>query len=197
MIKHIKKLSSVLKNKKGAMYIYIVCVFLCVCILFWFGVTYLGLVQQAKMLEENSQRVIDASVMKSSITIYNSIKNGSNFLTAFSGDDLAAKEVEIENSFDDLFCKELNLVKNGNVWERKTANGNNIYWVKDLDIKCSENSEKKQYLFITADFKIVIPTVFSDGEKSSLYNFEIPIHVESSLTDKGVNGKLDATNPGG
>lgn len=186
MLNCIKRVRLAIKNKKGDMYIYAVCIFLCVAMLFSFGVTYLGLVQQAKALEENSQRVLDASVMESSIIIYNSIKNGTNVLS-LSDDDLEDKKEKIEQSFDKLFSEELSLVKNGNKWERKSSNGVTIYWVKDLSVECSSNKDFKQYLFITADFKLIIPTLFYDGKESSLWNVELPIHVESSLTDKKVN----------
>ena len=184
MVKCIKKIQCALSNKKGDMHVYTVSLFLCVTLLFSFGVTYLGLVQQAKMLEENSQRVVDASVMKSSITIYNSIKNGTNILNIL---DMDAKESDVNAAFEDLFSNELKLVKNGSRWERKSVNGNTIYWVENLNVGCSSNAESKQYLFITADFKLIIPTLFYDGNSSSLLNIEIPIHVESSLTDKKVN----------
>ena len=186
MLNCIKRVRLAIKNKKGDMYIYAVCIFLCVAMLFSFGVTYLGLVQQAKALEENSQRVLDASVMESSIIIYNSIKNGTNVLS-LSDDDLEDKREKIEQSFNKLFSEELSLVKNGSKWERKSPNGVTIYWVKDLTVECSSNMDSKQYLFITADFKLVIPTLFYDGKESSLWNVELPIHVESSLTDKKVN----------
>lgn len=123
-------------------------------------------VSLVRITEENSKIVLDSYIMRNSVIIYNSIKQGNDYT-----------EVLNENMYIEDLCKFCTLDRNGNVLYNFSEDGSLKYTMTNPILSFKKDNTLKVQLTYTLN----VPVLF-DGRV--LWYAHIPITVVSSFNEK-------------
>ena len=153
-------------NKRGDGYIWTCVLVVALCMIIAVFITFTSAVNIVRMTEKNSRIVLDSFVMKNSILIYDSIKNGNDYTSALN-----------ENEYIDDLCEFCTFEKNGEFLYAYTSEGELKYKISKPDVSFSSGSTLK----IFANYVVYYPVDFNGV---MIYTIEIPITVESKFNEK-------------
>ncbi len=157
---------NLLNNKRGSSYFTPCVVILVIAMILSVVLFYATTKSTIETTRDNTKRVLDSYVMKHSIDIYSSIKQGSDFTE------------DIENSFYiSSVSSELSLDYGTGYLYTVDANGEIIYRMTNPNVTYRVDNTLK----LEASYDLQIPVRFA-GE--IIYWFTVPITVGSSLTLK-------------
>lgn len=155
-----------IKNKRGDGYVFPCVMIVIVCMMMAVFIFFSGAVNMIRITKENSKIVMDSYVMKNSIEIYNSIKQGNDY----------TESIDRDVYVDDL-CKFCTLAK-----------GSYYLYAYDSDGKLKYQMTKPYFTFreentlkIQVHYTLYVPIWF-DG-KIARYAV-IPVTVDSSFKEK-------------
>lgn len=155
-----------MRNKRGDGYIATCVTVVILCMLIAVFVTFTTAVSVVRMTEKNSRMVLDSFVMKNSILIYDSIKNGNDYTVELD------ESVYIEDLCD--FCT---FEKSGNFLYAYSSDGNLKYRLSKPVVSFSTEGTLKVY----ARYTVYVPIDFAGVVISTA---QIPITVESKFNEK-------------
>ena len=155
-----------LNNKRGSSYFQPVVVILILAMILSVVLFYATTKSTIETTRDNTKRVLDSYVMKNSIEIYNSIKQGNDFTEA------------IENSFYIYsVSEELSLDYGTGYLYTVDANGDIVYRMTNPDVTYKVDNT----LQLKASYDLQMPVWFAG---QIIYWFTVPVTVSSSLTLK-------------
>lgn len=155
-----------LKNKRGDGYVFPCVMIVVICMILSVFIFFAGVVNMVRITQENTKVVLDSYVMKSSIEIYNSIKQGSDYT------DVLEQNVYINDLCD--FCS---LAKGSYFLYAYDEDGEIKYMMTRPTITFREENTLKIELCYT----LYVPVRFNG--KIVRYAI-IPVTVDSSFTEK-------------
>ena len=155
-----------MRNKRGDGYITTCVMVVIIWMLVAVFVTFTTAVSVVRMTERNSKIVLDSYVMKNSILIYDSIKNGNNYTV----------ELDEDVYIDDL-CDFCTFEKSGSFLYAYSSEGNLKYRISKPMVSFSTEGTLKVY----ARYTVYVPIDFAGVVISTA---EIPITVESKFNEK-------------
>ena len=155
-----------MRNKRGDGYITTCVMVVIICMLVAVFMTFTTAVSVIRITEKNSRIVLDSFVMKNSILIYDSIKNGYDYTVELD-----------ENVYIEDLCDFCTFEKNGNFLYAYSSDGKVKYRLSKPDVSFSVEGELKVYARYTVYMPITFGGVVIDTA-------EIPITVESKFNDK-------------
>ncbi len=155
-----------IKNKRGEGYITICVTVLILCMLISIFVTFASAVNIVRQTERNSRVVLDSYVMKNSIIIYNSIKQG-NDVTASLNQNECISDFSSFNSLD----------IRGNMLYCYDRDGNEQYRLTKPTVTFLQD----KHLKVQVQYTIRIPLYFAGIKVSEAV---IPMTVVSRFDDK-------------
>jgi len=155
-----------IKNKRGEGYIWICVLVLVICMLLSIFVTFASAVNVVRVVEKNSKTVLENFLMKNSIKIYNSIKQGNN----------DADSIDPDEYISDLssFCT---FEKSGDYYYHKDENGTAEYYISKPSVGFSETGKLK----LTVSFDLYVPIYF---DQVKIGTAKIPVKVNVDLNEK-------------
>ena len=155
-----------MKNNRGETYI-MTCAFLIIfCMLLSVFIQFFSVVNVIRMTEKNARIVLDSFVMENSIEIYDSIKNGTNYLEVIDQDEYINKLCEyncLDFQENMLYCK--------------GEDGTENYKMTKPILQPTEENKLK----ISATYTITVPMYFC-GERVT--EVTVPITVTSKFNPK-------------
>jgi hypothetical protein len=155
-----------LKNKRGSSYFTPVVVILIIAMILSVVLYYATTKSTIETTRDNTKRVLDSYVMKNSIDIYNSIKQGNDFTE------------DIENYFYvSSVLEELSLDFSGSYLYTVDANGDIVYRMTNPNVTYKVDNTLK----LQASYDLQMPVWFAG---QIIYWFTVPVTVSSSLTLK-------------
>lgn len=156
----------ILKNRRGSSYFTPVVVILVIAMILSVVFFYATTKSTIETTRDNTKRVLDSYVMKNSIDIYNSIKQGSDFTEA------------IEKSFYiSSVSEELSLDFGEGYLYTVDENGGIVYRMTNPDVTYKVDNT----LQLKASYDLQMPVWFAG---QIIYWFTVPVTVSSSLTLK-------------
>lgn len=155
-----------LKEKRGDGYIFPCVIILVICIMLSVFIFFAGAVNMVRITKENSKIVLDSYVMKNSIGIYNSIKQGNDYT-----------EVLDQNVYIDELCEFCTLAKDNYYLYSYDNDGKLKYMMTRPTIIFREEKTLK----IELRYTLYVPVWFNG--KVVQYAV-IPIFINSSFTEK-------------
>ena len=155
-----------MKNKRGDGYIPACVMIVILCMLIAVFMTFASAVNTIRITERNTRIVLDSFVMKNSIEIYNSIKNGNDYTESVDNSEFIS-EFSSYNSLD----------LSGNLLYSYGEDGNELYHLtKPRIVFTQENSLK-----IAAEYCMTVPLYFAGVRATDV---TVPIKVESKFNGK-------------
>lgn len=155
-----------LNNKRGSSYFTPCVVVLVIAMILSVVLFYATTKSTIETTRDNTKRVLDSYVMKNSIDIYNSIKQGNDFTEA------------IEKSFYiSSVSEELSLDYGTGYLYTVDANGDIVYRMTNPDVTYKVDNT----LQLKASYDLQMPVWFAG---QIIYWFTVPVTVSSSLTLK-------------
>lgn len=154
------------KNKRGEGYITICVSVVIFCMLISIFVTFASAVNIVRQTERNSRVVLDSFVMKNSIVIYNSIKQGNDITAPLNRNEYISEF----SSFNSLDIR-------GNMLYSYNEDGNEQYRLTKPTISFVQDNHLK----IQVQYTIKIPLYFAGIKVSEAV---IPITVVSRFDEK-------------
>ena len=153
-------------NKRGEGYVQVCVLIIVICMLLSVFVTFAGAVNVVRITERNAKTVLENYVMKNSIRIYNSIKQGTNETDAIDEDEF----------IDDLasFCT---FHKVGDFLYHNNADGDTDYFITMPRIDFSEANR----LRLVVTYRTYIPLYFAGRHISTAI---VPVTVKINLEGK-------------
>ncbi len=155
-----------LKSKRGEGYIFPCLMIVVVCMILSILIFFATTVSVVRITEKNTKIVLDSYVMKNSVQIYNSIKQGNDYTEALD-----------QNEYIDALCDFCSLVKIGSSLYAYNEDGSLKYRMTLPVISFREENSLKIQLAYT----LYVPIWF-DG-KIARYAI-VPITVHSSFSEK-------------
>lgn len=155
-----------LKNKRGEGYVQVCVLIIVICMILSVFVTFASAVNVVRLTERNSKTVLESYLMKNSIEIYDSIKQGNN-----DADSMNAN-VYISDLSD--FCT---FVKIGNYYYHKDESGRTEYYISKPTVGFTETGKLKLYV----SYNLYIPIYFDNVR---IKTAKIPITVKIDLNEK-------------
>ena len=155
-----------MRNKRGDGYITTCVMVVIICMLVAVFVTFTTAVSVVRITERNSKIVLDSYVMKNSILIYDSIKNGNDYTV----------DLDEDVYIDDL-CDFCTFEKSGSFLYAYSSEGNLKYRISKPMVSFSTEGTLKVY----ARYTVYVPIDFAGVVISTA---EIPITVESKFNEK-------------
>ena len=155
-----------MKNKRAEGYILPCVMIVIVCMLLSVFVTFFSSVNVVRMMERNSKTVLESYVMKNSILIYNSIKQGNDVTASLDTTDYINKLCE--------FCT---LEKIGNKLYSIDTDGRVKYYISKPQVGFTQNNHLKLYVSYT----VYVPIYFNGTKVSTAI---IPMTVKTNFDDK-------------
>jgi len=155
-----------LKNKRGEGYVQVCVLIIVICMILSVFVTFASAVNVVRLTERNSKTVLESYLMKNSIEIYDSIKQGNN-----DADSLNAN-VYITDLAD--FCT---FAKVGNYYYHRDENGRIEYYISKPTVGFTETGKLKLYV----SYNLYIPIYFDNVR---IKTAKIPITVKIDLNEK-------------
>jgi hypothetical protein len=156
----------ILSSRRGSSYVTACVVVLALAMILSVVFFYAATVSTIETTKDNTKRVLDSYVMKNSILIYNSIKQGSDF----------TEDIE-KNFYISSISSELSLDYGQNYLYTLDADGGVVYRMTLPDVEY----EADNTLQLKASYDLEVPVRFA-GE--TLFWFTVPLTVRSSLTLK-------------
>lgn len=155
-----------LKNKKGEGYI-VPCVFILIfAMIFAMIFTYSASISKVNLMRENTKVVLDSFLTQNSTEIYNSIKQGNDYIEVIDTEEFRTSLI----SFCTLEIESGKLYSND-------ADGKELYHITEPVLSFREANE----LEFIVNYTISIPLWFAGHQFPSA---NIPIEVTSILTEK-------------
>ena len=155
-----------LKDRRGEGYVQVCVLIIAICMILSVFITFASAVNVVRLTERNSKTVLESYLMKNSIEIYNSIKQGNN-----DADSLDAS-VYISDLAD--FCT---FVKVGSYYYHKDENGRTEYYISKPTVGFTETGKLKLYV----KYKLYVPIYFDNVKISTA---KIPITVKIDLEER-------------
>lgn len=155
-----------LKNKRGEGYVQVCVLIIVICMILSVFVTFASAVNVVRLTERNSKTVLESYLMKNSIEIYDSIKQGNN-----DADSLNAN-VYITDLAD--FCT---FVKVGNYYYHRDENGRTEYYISKPTVGFTETGKLRLYV----SYNLCVPIYFDNVKISTA---KIPITVKIDLEER-------------
>ena len=155
-----------LKNKRGEGYVQVCVLIIVTCMILSVFVTFASAVNVVRLTERNSKTVLESYLMKNSIEIYDSIKQGNN-----DADSLNAN-VYITDLAD--FCT---FVKVGNYYYHRDENGRTEYYISKPTVGFTETGKLRLYV----SYNLYVPIYFDNMKISTA---KIPITVKIDLEER-------------
>ena len=155
-----------LRNKRGDGYVFPCVMIVVICMMLSVFIFFAGVVNMVRITQENTKVVLDSYVMKSSIEIYNFIKQGSDYT-----------DVLDQNVYIDDLCDFCSLAKGSYYLYAYDEDGQIKYMMTRPTITFREENTLKIKLCYT----FYVPVRFNG--KIVRYAV-IPVTVDSSFTEK-------------
>ena len=155
-----------LKNKRGEGYVQVCILIIAICMILSVFITFASAVNVVRLTERNSKTVLESYLMKNSIEIYDSIKQGNN-----DADSLNAN-VYITDLAD--FCT---FVKIGNYYYHKDESGQTEYYISKPTVGFTETGKLRLYV----SYNLYVPIYFDNVKISTA---KIPITVKIDLEER-------------
>ena len=155
-----------LKNKRGEGYVQVCILIIAICMILSVFITFASAVNVVRLTERNSKTVLESYLMKNSIEIYDSIKQGNN-----DADSLNAN-VYITDLAD--FCT---FVKVGNYYYHRDENGRTEYYISKPTVGFTETGKLRLYV----SYNLYVPIYFDNVKISTA---KIPITVKIDLEER-------------
>ena len=155
-----------LKNKRGEGYVQVCVLIIVICMILSVFVTFASAVNVVRLTERNSKTVLESYLMKNSIEIYDSIKQGNN-----DADSLNAN-VYISDLSD--FCT---FVKVGNYYYHRDENGLTEYYISKPTVGFTQTGKLRLYV----SYNLYVPIYFDNVKISTA---KIPITVKIDLEER-------------
>ena len=155
-----------MKNKRGEGYIATCVMVVALCMLLAVFITFVSAVNIVRMSERSAKNALDAFVMKNSILIYDSIKNGND-----ETDTLDSSE------FTAYFCALCELDATQYMLYNYDENGNEVFRMTKPQIDFTVDGKLK----VQVQYTIHVPLYFSGAKVADAI---IPVTVESRYNEK-------------
>ena len=155
-----------LKNKRGEGYVKVCVLVIVICMILSVFVTFASAVNVVRLTERNSKTVLESYLMKNSIEIYNSIKQGNNDADALNASMYICDLAE--------FCK---FVKVGNYYYHRDANGRTEYYISKPTVGFTQTGKLRLYVSYT----LYVPIYFDNVKISTA---QIPTTVKIDLEER-------------
>ena len=155
-----------LKNKRGEGYVQVCVLIIVICMILSVFVTFASAVNVVRLTERNSKTVLESYLMKNSIEIYDSIKQGNN-----DADSLNANVYITDLAY---FCT---FVKVGNYYYHRDENGRTEYYISKPTVGFTETGKLRLYV----SYNLYVPIYFDNVKISTA---KIPITVKIDLEER-------------
>ena len=155
-----------MKNKRGDGYISACVMIIILCMLMAVFMTFAFAVNMIRISERNARIVLDGFVMKNSIEIYNSLKNGNDYTESVDNSEYVS-EFSSYNSLD----------LSGNLLYSYDEDGNELYRTTKPRIVFTEENRLK----IAAEYSMTVPLYFAGVRGTEV---TVPIKAVSKFNDK-------------
>lgn len=155
-----------MRSKRGEGYIQVCVLIIVICMILAVFVTFAGAVNVVRLTERNAKTVLESYVMKNSIRIYDSIKQGTNETDA----------IDREEFIGDLiaFCT---FYKSGDFLYHYNADGEADYYITTPQVEFSEVNK----LRLIVKYETYIPIYFAGRYVSTAV---VPVTVKQNLEQK-------------
>lgn len=155
-----------LKNKRGSGYFTPCVITLVIAMIFSVVLFYAQCMTIIQTTRSDTERVLESFIMKNSIEIYQSIKQGHDFTEDFD-----------EKFYISETSSELSLDKSSGYLYNYGEDGTIVYRMTNPNVTCKVDRSLK----LRAEYELMIPVVFA-GER--IFDLKIPLTVTRSLTLK-------------
>lgn len=153
-------------NKKGSGYVETCVIALVLVMIFSVVLLYANILTVVQTTKDNTERVLDSYVMKNSVEIYESVKQGNDFIE------------DLENFlYISLISSELSLDKSNNILYSQNEHGDIVYTITNPNVTYEVDNALK----LKASYDLTIPMYFAG---SKVFDLKIPVVVNSSFTLK-------------
>ena len=159
-------MKSILKNNRGGGYIMPCVITIVIAMMLSAVLFYAECMTIIQTTRADTERVLESFVMKNSIDIYNSIKQGHDF----------TEELD-ENYYISAASSELSLDYSKQWLYNYGEDGEIVYYMTNPNVTYKVDKALK----LKASYKLMIPVTFAGKH---LYDLEVPITVTRSLTLK-------------
>lgn len=155
-----------LRNKRGDGYVFPCVMIVVICMMLSVFIFFAGVVNMVRITQENTKIILDSYVMKSSIEIYNSIKQGSDYT-----------DVLDQNVYIDDLCNFCSLAKSSYFLYAYDEDGQIKYMMTRPTIIFQEENTLK----IELRYTLYVPVRFN----GNIVRYAvIPVTVDSSFSEK-------------
>lgn len=155
-----------IRNKRGDGYVFPCVMVVVLCMLTAVFIFFVTTASMVRVTKENSQTVLDSYIMKNSIEIYDSIKQGNDYTEAIDRD-----------VYIDSLCSFCTLEKVGSYLYHYDGNGKLQYRITKPTITFRQENTLK----IRLQYRIYIPIWF----EGKIFRYAIvPVTVDSSFSEK-------------
>lgn len=155
-----------IRNKRGEGYVQVCVLVIVICMILSVFVMFASAVNVVRLMRRNSKTVLENYLMKDSIRIYNSIKQGTNDV-----DSLDA------NSFCTSLEKFCTFETSGKYLYHKDADGKTDYYISTPHLGFTEKGKLRLYVRYT----LYVPIYF---DSVKITTAEIPIEVDLDLDER-------------
>ena len=155
-----------IRNKRGEGYVFPCVMIVMVCMLMAVFIFFATTASMIRITKENSETVLDSYIMKNSIEIYNSIKQGNDYTEAID-----------QNVYIDDLCSFCTLVKGSYFLYHYDANGR----TQNMMTKPTITFRQENTLKIRLNYTLYVPVWF---EGKIVRYAVVPVTVDSSLSEK-------------
>ena len=155
-----------MRSKRGEGYIQVCVLIIVICMILAVFVTFAGAVNVVRLTERNAKTVLESYVMKNSIRIYDSIKQGTNETDAIDREDFIGDLI--------AFCT---FYKSGDFLYHYNADGEADYYITTPQVEFSEVNK----LRLIVKYETYIPIYFAGRYVSTAV---VPITVKLNLEQK-------------
>ena len=155
-----------MRNNRGETYLLACVGIIILCMLLSIFIQFFSVVNVIRMTERNARIVLDSFVMENSIEIYDSIKNGTNYLEVIDQDEYVSKLCEyncLDFQENMLYCK--------------AEDGTENYRMTKPILQPTEENKLK----ISATYQISVPMYFCGARVTEV---TVPITVTSKFNPK-------------
>lgn len=155
-----------MKDKRGEGYILPCVLIIMLCIILSVIVMVVNAVNVVKAVKRNSITVLDSYVVTNAVEIYNSIKQGNDYISALD-----------EDEYVERFVRFGSLQKKGNRYVSYDADGESQYEISRPHICFVTDRSLK----IKVEYTVYVPIWFAGAQFATA---EVPVTVESDLNAK-------------
>lgn len=156
----------IVKNIRGDGYVFPCVIILVICMILSVFIFFASTASWIRITKENTETVMDSYIIKNSITIFNSIKQGNDY----------TEVLDAAVYIDDL-CKYCTLVSKGNYLYAYDSKGKVQYQIS----KPYFTFQKENTLKIQVHYTLYVPIWFNGKAVGSAV---IPVTINSALSEK-------------